>query len=101
LAERKHIGIIVLPRKSGTFDTPAQCAANSFDAVRRHRFPVAGTAEHHAAFKLAISHGERNRTYEEWIVNRLFRISAKVNYFVIQPRKKYFDFLLVLESSVV
>src|SRR5256885_12376440 len=101
LAQRKHVGVIVLAREACAFVIPAKSAANSFDAIRSHRFAIAGTTEHNPAFKFAGGHGEGNRPNEERIVDGLFRISAKVSDFMPQPGKVLLNSLLVPKSRMV
>src|SRR5207302_1167258 len=101
LAQRKHVGVIVLASEVCAFAIPAKGAAYSFDAIRSHRFAIAGTTEHNAAFKFAGGHGERNRPNEERIVDRLFGISAEVSDFMPQHGKVLLNLLLVTKSRMV
>jgi hypothetical protein len=50
LTKRNHVGVVVLPSEPGRFNIPTEGAANSPDPIGHHRFTVARTARHDAAF---------------------------------------------------
>src|ERR1051325_11784027 len=51
LTERDHVRVVVRAVPHGDLLAPADAASDAADAVRDHRFAVAGTAEHDAALE--------------------------------------------------
>src|SRR5262244_2662065 len=84
-----------------TFKVPAQGTTHALDAIGGHRFSVAGTPQHHSAFRLAKRHRQRCGPNKQRIVNRRFGIGPVIGYFMTQVGKELLDLLLVPESRMV
>src|SRR2546428_10783882 len=78
LAQRNHIGIIVLPRQARCLNIPAESATHSFEAIGDHSFTIARAAEHDTALGLAASHRKSYRTDKDRVIDWLFRIGAEI-----------------------
>src|SRR5712675_1445731 len=57
LAEREHVGVVVLPRPTGGVEAPAQRAAHAAHLVGDDRLAVARAAQDNAPFALAARDG--------------------------------------------
>lgn len=87
--------------KSRTFGIPAKSTTHTFDPICAHGFAVAGTAKDDAPLNFTRCYCDGRRTNEERIIDRLFRISSEVDYFMARINKIVFDYSFVAKSGVV
>src|SRR5207253_5360162 len=57
LAERKNIGVIMLPRKPRDFFIPAKRTPDAAHLIRRHGFPIPRAPEDDSTFTLPVQIG--------------------------------------------
>src|SRR5439155_19252890 len=101
LAQRNHIGIIVLPRQARGFEVPAEGAADTLEPIGHDGLAVTRTAQHDPSLALAARYRFGGGPDEERIIHRRLGIGAEIRDAMPQWLEKDFDFLLVLKSGVV
>src|SRR5947209_6641769 len=88
LAERNHVGVVMLAREPRGFDVPAQRTTNSFDSIGDHRLAIAGAAQHDAALRVPSGHCLRHGPDKQGIIDRLLGMGPEILHTMFEAREK-------------
>jgi len=93
--------IIVLARKTSTFDGPTESAADAANFVCYNCFAIARTAENDATLAFATSHGFRRWTNEFGIIDLRIAVSAEIMDVMAFGQQELLNLLFVFEAGVI
>jgi len=100
-ANRKDVGVIMLPGKPSRFFIPAKRAAYAMHFVRHHRFAIAGPAEDNPALALTARYRFRRGADEKRVIDGFFIKGAEVFPFVPERAEQFFHLFLVPKTGVI
>ena len=102
LAQRQHIGVVMLTGKLGHLLVPAQGTTHSSHFVSDHRLAITRSAKDYAAIAFAFGHGFGRRSDVEWVIDRGIGTKGP-EIFYLMPKVSQQDlyFFLEVESGVI
>src|SRR5205823_4054074 len=101
LADRKHIGIVMLAGKPRRFFVPAQRTAHAVHLIRHHCFAISRAAEDDAALALAARYCFGCRPNKKRIIHRFLAKRPEIFHLVPERAEQLFHLFLVTKSSVI